>query len=145
MAPGGVATGRRSAGAEPTRCQLHQHSASKSLPQCLSFQPRMSAWRSEFYHVFSIAEIAIQIVELFDLDSNPDDVGAITNSRATLAALARVCTVTSAPALDYLWSILDHLGPLVRLLPREAYTDDRKEIKVSSDVVWSHTNEHALN
>lgn len=66
--------------------------------------------------MLSAEEIITRIVQAFDLDDTAPSINWIT-----LAVLARVSRAFSKPALDHLWSTLDDLDPLVRLLPEDAY------------------------
>ncbi|KAL4063175.1 hypothetical protein V8B97DRAFT_1916879 [Scleroderma yunnanense] len=62
----------------------------------------------------------------------PDDVEPIIRDQAigrrTLASLARTCRAFHKPAVAILWAKLDNLDPLIKLLPRGAWTERRWRI-----------------
>lgn len=103
-----------SLGLAPTTSRgTHGHSSNFNPPHHACMQPAS-------LRVFSIAEMATHIVQTLQVD-NYDRSETATQNAATLAALARVCSVVSKVALDQLWLSLCTVDPLVRLLPSDAY------------------------
>lgn len=94
----------------------------------------MTADGSASHRVLGCPELLSFVLESFSVSDLLED--TVVNSkqdrrvhRATLASCARVCRTFTDQALDVLWHTLDHLLPLLCILPTfrrvEAYSVSR--------------------
>ena len=97
-------------------------------------QLRRSEHTMAMQQVIQCTDILVHIFEHIAppwLDQDADDYYETKTERIlvrkTLAAAARVSQAFSNPALDVLWSVLDHCDTLLRLLPVMVTTEVRDD------------------
>lgn len=80
--------------------------------------------------LYPIIQFIQQDDELLEDGTCNDDPSPL--GKQTLASLARTCRAFTSPALDMLWTRLDSLDPLIKLLPSRIWSKEPSRFVVCS-------------